>query len=202
MNPSQTGAEAQIFIERNRVVKFRPRKSYRIEAIDKALRGFRTRREAKILSMLYEKKFPVPKVLDVSDKTMNISMELIKGLKVRDALDKNNCKKLGEEIGRKVGLLHSYGIIHGDLTTSNMILQKEVYFIDFGLGFFSDKAEDRAVELHLLKETARGTHPSISDDFLKAVMKGYQKSFSGGAAVLERMQTVEERGRNKKKMGS
>src|SRR4030042_1167648 len=45
-------------------------------------------------------------------------------------------------------------IINGDLTTSNMILNPDnkLYFIDFGLSFHSNKIEDKAVDLHLLKQ--------------------------------------------------
>ncbi|MEK6968099.1 MAG: KEOPS complex kinase/ATPase Bud32 [Nanoarchaeota archaeon] len=198
----ESGAEARIHTEKNSVIKHRPKKSYRIEAIDKNIRGFRTRRETKILETLFAKGFPVPEVFSSSDKTMIIRMELLKGKKVRDAINSKNCSKLGEEIGRKIARLHSEGIIHGDLTTSNMILTDEVYFIDFGLSFFSTKAEDRAVDLHLMKETAAGTHPLLSNKFFSAIVKGYKESFPDANSVLERMKAVEERGRNKKKMSS
>ncbi|HLD19419.1 MAG TPA: KEOPS complex kinase/ATPase Bud32 [Candidatus Nanoarchaeia archaeon] len=198
----ESGAEAIIIFEKNSVIKHRPKKSYRIEAIDKNIRRFRTRRETKVLETLFAKRFPVPEVFSSSDKTMRIRMEKIKGKKVRQILNNKNCKKLGLEIGRKIGILHSEGVIHGDLTTSNMILEDEVYFIDFGLSFFSTKTEDRAVDLHLIKETSAGTHPSQSKKFFEAVLKGYKQTFSDDNSVIERMKIVEERGRNKKKMGS
>ncbi|TAL58111.1 MAG: Kae1-associated serine/threonine protein kinase, partial [Nanoarchaeota archaeon] len=140
--------------------------------------------------------------LSWSDKTMKIKMDRLSGKKIRDALTAKNCVSIGKEIGEKIGILHSLGIIHGDLTTSNMILQDEVYFIDFGLSFFSKKAEDRAVELHLLKETANGTHPLFAKKFYDSVISGYKQTFSDANEVLDRINIVEERGRNKKKMGS
>lgn len=197
-----SGAEAKIYVDDDSIIKHRPKKSYRISQIDNSLRGFRTRRETKILEMLFAKKFPVPQVLSSSDKTMRIRMDRLPGKKIRDALNSRNCIALGKEIGKKIGIIHSLGIIHGDLTTSNMILKDEVYFIDFGLSFFSKKAEDRAVELHLLKETANGTHPLFAKKFYNSVISGYKQTFSDAKEVLDRINIVEERGRNKKKMGS
>ena len=104
---------------------------------------------------------------------------------------------LGKEIGRKVGILHQNEIIHGDLTTSNMILGSEIYFIDFGLSFFSTKIEDMAVDLHLLKQALESKHYEIFEKCFSAVLSGYDHPKR--KEILTRFNTVEARGRNKLK---
>ena len=51
---------------------------------------------------------------------MQLRMDMVNGNKLRDVLFKEPTA-LAEEMGRKIGVLHSNDIIHGDLTTSNMI---------------------------------------------------------------------------------
>src|SRR3989338_8147410 len=145
------GAEAKLFLEEGAITKNRFKKSYRIKEIDEKLRGFRTRREAKVLQKLEAINFPAPKLIN-NDEKENLVIEKVDGKLIKDVLEKSNHKNICGEIGKKIAMLHNNSIIHGDLTTSNMILNKKVYFIDFGLSFFSEKAEDKAVDLHLLKE--------------------------------------------------
>ena len=57
------GAEAKLYREGNHILKNRFPKAYRIKEIDEKLRGFRTRREAKILQKLQAISFPAPKLL-------------------------------------------------------------------------------------------------------------------------------------------
>ena len=130
------GAEAKLFLEKEGILKNRFKKSYRIKEIDDKLRGFRTRREAKILQKLQAISFPAPKLIR-NDEKENLLIEKIDGKLVKEVLEKANSKELCAEIGRKVAILHNNTIIHGDLTTSNMIFSDEIYFIDFGLSFFS-----------------------------------------------------------------
>ena len=128
------GAEARIFLENNEITKDRFEKKYRHPLIDSELRKQRTRREAKILDKISAIDFPAPKTILIDDKNGKLKMSFIEGMQIKEILHTNH-KKLSREIGKKIGLLHSKDIIHGDLTTSNMILsKKEIYFIDFGLG--------------------------------------------------------------------
>lgn len=191
------GAEAVIFEQKGRITKLRKKKTYRLAQLDATLRTSRTRREAKILEKLSA--IDVPKLLSFSDKTMMIEMEKINGKQLRDVLNAKNCTKLFLEAGQKIGKIHDLGIIHGDLTTSNMMLSKgKVYFIDFGLSYFSSRTEDRAVDLHVLKETLKGKHNEISEKCFNAVLNGYKKS-KNSAAAIKRMEIVEARGRYKGK---
>ena len=192
------GAESKLFLSKYRIIKDRFRKTYRIKEIDDRLRKSRTKREAKILDKLKKTGFPIPRLIKTNE-TDTLEIQYIKGKLLRNILDNDNCISLGKEIGGKVAILHTNNIIHGDLTTSNMILNKEIYFIDFGLGFFSEKIEDKAVDLHLLKESLESKHSEIWEKSYKAALEGYTKKAADGEDVLERVKLVEKRGRYKGK---
>jgi len=189
------GAEAILYLEKDYLVKERIKKSYRIDDIDKKLRKFRTRREAKLL----QKTESTPKVFDVDDKKMIIKMEFIEGKLLKDILDnmhKSKRNTLLKDIGKKIAKMHDEDIIHGDLTTSNMILKGKIYFIDFGLGFHSKKIEDKAVDLHLLKQALESKHYKHFEESFKEVIEGYKLS-KNWKEVLNRLEKVEKRGRYK-----
>jgi len=192
----QQGAEAILTrIDKNRLIKERVKKSYRIEEIDKKIRKFRTKREAKLLTTA---KINVPKVFNVDEENMKIEMEFLEGDLLKNILDTLPLKKsleICKQIGTEVSSLHSQDIIHGDLTTSNMILKGDkLYFIDFGLGFFSTKAEDKAVDLHLLKQALESKHYKNFEKLYKTILKNYKHK-----DVLKRLEKVELRGRYKGK---
>ncbi len=192
------GAEAIIRKEKENIVKDRVRKGYRLDQIDEKLRKTRTRREAKVLNKLEEINFPAPRLQDMCDKAMQLRMEMVNGNKLRDILYKDPIA-LSEEMGLKIGKMHSENIIHGDLTTSNMILEHEIKFIDFGLSFFSNKAEDKAVDLHLLRQALESKHYQNWEECFEAALKGYKQGNPDADIVLNRLEKVESRGRNKMK---
>ncbi|MCK5149661.1 Kae1-associated serine/threonine protein kinase [Candidatus Pacearchaeota archaeon] len=192
------GAEAKIILSGNSIIKDRIKKSYRIPELDEKIRKLRTRSETKLLTKASEIiNCPKPQELKEFDK---IKMPFIDGKKLSEHLDnfplkqqKQICNQLGEAIAK----LHDNNIIHGDLTTSNMILKnEEVYFIDFGLGFISHKYEDKAVDLHLLKQALEAKHFQNYKELLKEVFKAYKKS-KDSKIVFERLKAVEKRGRYK-----
>ena len=195
------GAEAKLFLEDGDILKNRFKKTYRIKEIDDKLRGFRTRREAKILQKLAAINFPVPKLIN-NDGEKNLIIEKIDGKLLKDVLNDSGYKNLCAEIGRKIAILHNNSIIHGDLTTSNMILNKEIYFIDFALSFFSDKAEDKAVDLHLLKEALESKHYKIWEECFKCALDAYKKEAKKSHETIKRLEAVEKRGRYRAKKGS
>ena len=193
------GAEASIYKDEDKIIKHRTIKSYRNKQIDEKLRKYRTRREAKVLKKLSEMNFPAPKLKkDIDEINMKIEMEHIDGTKLRDFLHKNH-KELSNEIGRKIAILHKHDIIHGDLTTSNMIVNEEIYLIDFGLSFFSKKPEDKAVDLHLLKRALESKHHMIFEECFDEIIKAYKEHYPDHEKVLNRLEIVEKRGRNKHK---
>lgn len=192
------GAEAILRKQEDTVIKERIAKDYRVPALDAKLRRARTRREAKILKKLQQLGFPAPRLQTMDDEQMRIVMDFITGPQVKEILHQDPVT-LGREIGRKVGILHANDIIHADLTTSNMIHNGEVHFIDFGLSFVSAKAEDKAVDLHLLDRALESRHHDIYGQCIAAVLEGYKEGNPGWQPVLARLETVQSRGRNKKK---
>ncbi len=220
MKTISIGAEAVVYADDalRVVVKQRQPKKYRAKELDEKLRLHRMRREAKVIEALRQLKIPVPKLINVDEKTAAITMQLIEGQKVRDTLNRGNCGSICAEIGKAVGTMHSNDIVHGDLTTSNMILGRnsnkgsarpyqpsptddgKVYFIDFGLSMFSNKDEDKAVDLHLFRQALNSSHHEIAGRCFAAAIAAYKKANADGLKnVLKRLEKVEERGRNKGK---
>lgn len=191
------GAESKLYLKNNEIIKDRFRKKYRLKVIDDKLRKFRTKREAKILEELKKINFPAPRLMKIDKQ--KIHMEFIKGSLVKNILEKKDYIKLSGEIGKKVAILHNTGIIHGDLTTSNMILNKEIYFIDFGLSFFSNKIEDKAVDMHLFKRALESKHHKIWKKCFNSAVKNYKKISINYKEVLNRLEIVEKRGKYKGK---
>ena len=192
------GAEAKLFVDGSLLIKERVPKLYRIPVIDQRLRLLRTRQESRIMRKVNF----APRIHDVDEKNMCIAMDYLdeKPLKFfLDAMTHAERKKTCLEMGRHIAELHARDIIHGDLTTSNMILKEgKLYFIDFGLSFISLKPEDKAVDLHVLHQALEGRHARIAEDCFGWIMEGYQ-SYPGAALVIERLAHVEKRGRYKRK---
>ena len=195
------GAEAKLFLEDDKILKNRFRKTYRLQELDDKLRGSRTRREAKVLEKLQALGFPSPRLIN-SDEKESLIIEKINGHLLKNVIEKSDYRKLCSEIGKKIAVLHNNSIIHGDLTTSNMILSKEIYFIDFGLSFFSEKAEDRAVDLHVLKEGLESKHYKIWEECWQSALDAYKKEAHKSNETLKRLEAVEKRGRYRAKRGS
>ncbi|MEK6904493.1 MAG: KEOPS complex kinase/ATPase Bud32 [Nanoarchaeota archaeon] len=191
------GAEAVLYKEGDFLVKDRIKKNYRISEIDDKLRLFRTRREAKIM----QKVDFAPKIINVDERNMIIKMDFIEGETLKNIFDKigsNKRDKICLKIGENIAKLHEHNIIHGDLTTNNMILNENLYFVDFGLSFISDKIEDKAVDLHLLRQALEGRHHEHAEKSFGKVLEGYKK-YSRHDEVLERLEKVEKRGRYKRR---
>lgn len=190
------GAEAKIHYKDGTVIKERIQKLYRHESIDHVIRRTSTRREAKLLQKAANH-IPVPEVFESCDKKMIIKMEFIEGKKLRDAMEEVNKKKIFTKVGKKIAKLHNEQIIHGDLTTSNILIQDKVYFIDFGLGFVSTKIEDKAVDLHLIKKALHSKHYKHAKECIEFIVEGYKKESKDFDAVMKRLEKVEKRGRYK-----
>ena len=201
----QQGAEAEIILKGNEIIKSRVPKSYRIKEIDEKLRKSRTKSETKLL-IKASKIIDVPVPEETKEK-FEIILPFIRGKKLSDALDSFNlgkqreiCRKIGEEIAK----LHKEKIIHGDLTTSNMILVEngkenfKIFFIDFGLGYNNGKYENKAVDIHLLKQALEAKHFKNWEILFEEFIRGYSSiNKTEAEKVLERLKLVEKRGRYK-----
>ena len=192
------GAEAIIYKSGNSIIKHRIPKSYRLPQLDNALRTSRTRHEAKILEKLQEINFPSPKIKNADEKKGILEIEYIDGTLIKDILEKKQI--LTKQIGKNTAILHQHNIIHGDLTTSNMILKSnQVYFIDFGLSFISLKQEDKAVDIHLLDRALESKHYKIYPKAFNQIIAEYKKHYKEASKVLARFEDVKKRGRYKAK---
>jgi Kae1-associated kinase Bud32 len=193
------GAEAVLYLENDQLVKERIKKSYRLPEIDIKLRKLRTRKESKLLSEARRIGVDTPKILSTDEQEFKINMEFIDGKRLKEFFNETNDekrKKVAEYVGKFVGLLHKNGIVHGDLTTSNMILKNDkVYFIDFGLGEFSKRVEDLATDLSVLKEAFKSTHFKYLDLLWSSFIKGYKQANDNFNKVLDTLNDIEKRGR-------
>ena len=190
------GAEAIITLDKNIITKNRIPKSYRLKKLDDKIRESRTRKEAKILEKA-SKIISVPRVLKQSE--YSLELEYIDGDKLSQTLNSYPEKKqfeVMEILGEETSKLHAQDIIHGDLTTSNTILKDEtVFIIDFGLSFISHRTEDKAVDLHLIKQALEAKHFSIHKECERIILEDYNSKDK--EKVLEQLKKVEERGRYK-----
>jgi TP53 regulating kinase-like protein len=211
------GAEAKIILNNNLIIKDRISKSYRIKELDDKIRKHRTKSEKKLLEKA-SKIINAPNPFPLTD-LYQIKMPFIGGEKLSENLNdfsiekqRGICKIIGENIAK----LHNADIIHGDLTTSNMILVEgntknnqipklkrgdnsipfKIFFIDFGLGFISHKIEDKAVDLHLLKQALEAKHFKNWQRLFDSVLNGY-KDYKDSKKVSERLKAIEKRGRYK-----
>jgi Kae1-associated kinase Bud32 len=127
----------------------------------------------------------------------------VDGILVKDFLNKAKEKEIEKvcfEIGRMIGKLHGINIVHGDLTTSNMILKdNKIYFIDFGLGEFSERIEDKAVDLRLLHDAINATHSKILKLCWDNILKGYKKEYKNAKEVLFQLEKIKKRVRYAKR---
>lgn len=193
------GAEAVLYIgENGNLVKERVSKGYRLREIDEALRKKRTRSEAKLLREARRAGATTPQI--ISEGAFTIEMDFVDGKKIKDVLDLKNMKGICAKIGESIGKLHSSSIIHGDLTTSNMLLKAgKIYFIDFGLGFHSQRTEDKAVDLRLLKQALDSTHFGVAEKAWRIILKAYQNNCSDAPAAIRALAEIEKRGRYAKR---
>lgn len=197
------GAEAKIvktiYLGYPVVEKRRVNKRYRIQEIDTRLIAMRTREEAKLMSSARKQGVCVPIIYDVDHLNGVITMEYLEGSRIKDiynTLSDEKRKDICQSIGENIGRLHNGDIIHGDITTSNMILSNErIHFIDFGLGEINQDVEAKGVDLHVLMEALESTHSIYANEF-KYVMEGYTQSFKGNPVEVEhKIKDIVKRGR-------
>jgi len=174
------------------IKKTRHPKSYRHPQLDQQLRKRRTRNEARLLHQAKSAGVKVPFIYEIDMEECSITMEYVEGERLRDVLDAD----LAMEVGRIIGRLHKADIIHGDLTTSNMLLaQKGVFLIDLSLGEISEDLEAKGVDLHVLAENIKAIHTHL--DF-QLVIEGYKEVHD--IPIMEKIEEIERRGRYLKKV--
>jgi N6-L-threonylcarbamoyladenine synthase/protein kinase Bud32 len=129
---------------------------------------------------------------DITEDT--IVMERVYGRLLTQNLTEEALQKAGQIVGK----LHTSGIMHGDLTTSNIILREKdgaCVMIDFGLAQVNSDIEQRGVDIHVLYQTLESTAPKYADVLKTAFASGYAETFPGAADVITREHEIELRGR-------
>jgi Kae1-associated kinase Bud32 len=196
------GAEAELrkaeFLGRPAVEKHRVAKGYRLSHLDEELRRTRVRTETRLMAEARDAGVSVPLLYDIDVVANRILMEFVEGPTAKDVLDEGGAEahRVSKEIGRIVGRLHRHGIVHGDLTTSNMIVRGgQVVMIDFSLGAKDDRAEARGVDLHLLREALMSAHRNGAACY-RDVLSGYREILGAEAkSAIAKVREIEERGR-------
>lgn len=196
------GAEATLFREGAFLFKSRVPKTYRHQDIDDRLRKSRTKKEIKGLLKAKELGIPVPELYPHEDP-YTIHMEYILGKRLRDVVREDSAATLAffQTVGGYLARLHSVGLIHGDLTTSNILIKDDastLYLIDFGLSYFSEKIEDMAVDIHVFEEALESTHYVYALVYFDSFLKGYKEQQVDYDNIIKRLEVVQSRGRNKK----
>ncbi|MGB9778223.1 MAG: Kae1-associated kinase Bud32 [Candidatus Bathyarchaeales archaeon] len=200
------GAEASLYLAdwhgKKVVMKKRLAKKYRPKILDEQIRVYRTIHEPQLMHEAKRVGVPTPTIFLVDTKSATIIMEFVEGKQVKQLLSlvsKSERQRLCLKIGELIGRLHENGIIHGDLTTSNMILTREgkIFFVDFGLGEKSKELEARGVDLHLMKRALQSTHFRFTEECFNAIIRGYTKVVGVETAknILEKVREIERRGR-------
>ncbi len=166
------------------IAKAREPKRYRVKALDEELRRSRTRREARILYALRERRIPVPSVVAVGRNI--IYMERLEGRLLRDV---RKGPAFFESVGEVVGDMHDAGVAHGDMTPANiMVVKGRPYIIDFGLAEMTGSVEEKALDLLLMKRSLGGMEYA-------AFLSGYSSGNRNYGKVMERLSGIEKRGR-------
>lgn len=209
-------------------LKYRPAKPYRHPLLDARLTRQRILAEARILARCRRDGVAVPAVYCVDEAAGWLLLEWVAGAPVRvgvnawlgakseyevlDAAGGSNAPLVGlmQRVGAAVGRLHAAGVVHGDLTTSNMmlrpwagdegVLEGEIVMIDFGLASQGTHEEERAVDLYVLERAFLSTHPR-AEKLFGEVLEGYKTAFKGSKSVLRKLEDVRMRGRKRSMIG-
>jgi TP53 regulating kinase and related kinases len=193
------GGEADIYLTswygNKAISKVRKVKPYRQNSLDYEIRRRRTIREASMLSVTKSIGVKTPFVYFVDPVSAEIIMEFIEGESVKEKMNQD----VALQMGKIAGLLHINNIIHNDLTTSNFLKvgENQLVLLDFGLSLFSDKLEDKAVDLRLVKEVLYSAYVSICHPSFSKFLIGYssvvgQKQMQ---STLRKVVEIEHRGR-------
>ena len=199
------GAESIIYkIKQNGqyyILKHRPKKTYLLDAIDTFLRDFRTSRECKMLTVARKLGVPTPAVYALDTTNHTLLMDYIEGKQLKEITDTAPVKvvqKICYEFGSLIALLHQGNVIHGDPTTSNVIVdsKSKLWLIDFGLSEMNATVEMKGVDLHLIQRAFETTHWNFQEIMLEKTLEGYIDGMGADAKdIINRMAEIRERGR-------
>ncbi|XP_016096485.1 EKC/KEOPS complex subunit TP53RK [Sinocyclocheilus grahami] len=214
------GAEARVyrgtFLGRSVIIKERFPKLYRHPEVDEKLTRRRTTQEVRSILRCRRAGINAPVVYFVDYTTHCIFLEdIIHSVSVRDhiasaqASEQNpqHLQTLADKIGEILAQMHDEDVIHGDLTTSNMLLvsgaedqNMKLVLIDFGLSYISALPEDKGVDLYVLEKAFLSTHPK-TETLFERLLKSYTASSKKSSAVIKKLDEVRLRGRKRSMVG-
>ena len=219
--PFKQGAEARLFTSvfygKPCIVKERFTKSYRHPQLDKSLTAQRMKAEVRTMLRCRTLGIPTPTIYFVNMETSSIYMEHVKdAVTLRQYIEdiqkkhpetfKKILTPLADVIGKLLAKMHSNNIVHGDLTTSNMLLKGEssdcvLVLIDFGLSFGAMLAEDKGVDLYVLERALLSTHPN-TECLFDTILESYKTEYKKGASeVISKLDEIRLRGRKRTMVG-
>ena len=173
------GAEAEVisgtWYGRPAVLKKRRPRGWRHPDLDASLTKKRMTNEIKLTIWLARRGAPVPAIWDVDIDESKIIMERIEGKPLIEILQSNeHDEKLLIDVGKAIRELHRNAVNHGDLSTNNILItnQREVVLIDLGLSSREYDLEGFGIDLHVLHEILRASHPDVKGA-MDLVLKGY-----------------------------
>ncbi|XP_077060545.1 EKC/KEOPS complex subunit TP53RK [Siphateles boraxobius] len=210
------GAEARVyratFLGRPVVIKERFTKLYRHPEVDEKLTRRRTTQEVRSILRCRRAGINAPVVYFVDYTTHCIFLEdIVQSVSVRDHIASEqsplHLQALVDKIGEVLAQMHDEDVIHGDLTTSNMLLipgaehqHIHLVLIDFGLSYISALPEDKGVDLYVLEKAFLSTHPK-TETLFERLLKSYSASSKKSSAVIKKLDEVRLRGRKRSMVG-
>jgi len=200
------GAEASLYLAdwhgRRVIIKKRLPKIYRPTVLDEQIRVYRTIHEPQLMHEAKKAGVPTPIIFQVDVVNTTIVMEFVEGKQVKVLLNEVESAErqcVSFTVGESIGKLHVHGLVHGDLTTSNMIMASDgkVFFVDFGLGEKNKELEARGVDMHLMNRALQSTHFRFAEECFDAVVNGYSRVVGDRVAksVLDKIGEIKRRGR-------
>jgi TP53 regulating kinase-like protein len=142
-----------------------------------------------------------PAVYSVDLHNHTIMMDFIDGKQFKEIagqVSKHELVSLSREFGNIIANLHIGNVVHGDPTTSNVIVDKnnKLWLVDFGLSEMNATIETKGVDLHLIQRALETTHWDLQETMLRATLEGYSEVYGNQAEpILSRMREIRERGR-------
>lgn len=218
----QQGAEGRIFLGEYKgqkcLIKERFVKNYRHPELDTHLTKTRIKAEQKAAERCAKAGVLTPKIFEADVKDRKIYMEYMETSittkqYINDYLTGEKreelIEKLTSAIGIAVGRMHANNIIHGDLTTSNMLIKPrgegfdeyELVMIDFGLSQYSTTTEDKGVDLYVLERALLSTHSNLEELFPKILDAYCKENVKGSKEVVAKLDEVRLRGRKRTMVG-
>ena len=133
-------------------------------------------------------KAPKPKVKLSPPSPDEAAMRLREGFTLLDPEDLVPAEKaLHKKAGEILAVLHKAQIIHGDFTPANLIQEgRKLFVIDFGLGFFSNDIEDKAIDVYTMLK-------ALDEKSGAAFIEGYKTENPKHKTILKRVEDVKKR---------